>query len=70
LTEIRDLSRVLVEKLSGPGWPDKVVGLRRDMIPRSWKRGQLRVTGQTPLGYDIVLPAGIADNSDTDAVPF
>jgi hypothetical protein len=63
-------ARKVMAILSGPGWPEKQVPLRRDMIPRSWKRGELRVVGQTPLGYDIVLPAGIADNSDTDAVPF
>lgn len=42
--------------LSMPGWPDKAVPLRRDRIPRSWKRQQLRIVGTTPLGYDIVLP--------------
>ena len=63
-------ARKLMGILSGPGWPEKQVELRRDFIPRSWKRTPLRVTGQTPLGYDIVLPAGIADDSDTDAVQF
>ena len=63
-------ARKLAAMVSGPGWPEKIVPLRRDMIPRSWKRGPLKVVGQTPLGYDIVLPAGIAENSTTDDLPF
>ena len=63
-------ARKLMGILSGPGWPEKIVPLRRDMIPRSWKRGELKVVGQTPLGYDIALPAGIVENVDTDTVPF
>lgn len=67
--KVRELVAGIVAKLSGPGWPDKIVPLRRDMIPRSWKRGPLKVVGQTPLGYDIVLPAGIVEEQDTE-VPF
>lgn len=68
--EVKILAREMATKLEGPGWPDKIVPLRRDMIPRSWKRGPLKVVGQTPLGYDIVLPAGIVEQTDPDGVPF
>lgn len=54
--QIKALVAEVAAKLSGPGWPEKRVPLRRDMIPRSWKRYKLRVVGQTPLGHDIVLP--------------
>jgi len=68
--KVHELVAGIVETLSGPGWPEKQVPLRRDMIPRSWKRKPLRVVGTTPLGYDIVLPDGITENVDTDTVPF
>ena len=68
--KVKALVADIVAKLSGPGWPEKIVPLRRDMIPRSWKRKPLRVVGQTPLGYDIVLPAGIAETSQDESVPF
>jgi hypothetical protein len=56
--ELSELSGIVVASLSGPGWPELQVPLRRDMIPRRWKHADLRVVGTTPLGYDTVLPDG------------
>ena len=66
---VHTLVMEIAAKLSGPGWPDVQVPLRRDMIPRRWKNAILRVTGTTPLGFDIVLPAGVAEPILND-VPF
>lgn len=54
--KIKALVAEVAAKLSMPGWPEKEVPLRRDMIPRSWKRRKLKVVGKTPLGWDIVIP--------------
>ena len=73
--EVKRLAQDVAKKLSGPGWPEKIVPLRRDFIPKAWRRRPLRVVGQTPLGYDIVIPddapAGIAEPAAVeDDVPF
>ena len=66
---VKDLVAGIVAKLSSPGWPEITVPLREDMIPRRWKRANLRVVGETPLGYRTVLPEG-AVTVDEDDVPF
>lgn len=66
-------SRDVRAKLTGPGWPEKIVPLREDIIPRRWKYAELRVVGKTPYGYQIVVPASCTDQikSATDTeVPF
>jgi hypothetical protein len=68
-SEIHILTEEVTGKLSGYGWPEVPVPLRRDVIPRRWKNAILRVTGTTPLGFDIVFPAGV-DEPVVNEVPF
>jgi hypothetical protein len=67
--KVKELVSGIVSKLSGYGWPDVQVPLRRDVIPRRWKHANLRVVGETPLGFDIVFPAGV-DEPVVNEVPF
>lgn len=54
--DVKHLAKDMQAKMSGPGWPEKRMPLRRDCIPRSWRRYSLKVVGQTELGHDIVIP--------------
>jgi hypothetical protein len=67
--EVQRMAREVQATLSGPGWPDVQVPLRRDMIPRRWKNVPLKVVGHTPLGHDIVFPVGVEEPVVND-VPF
>jgi hypothetical protein len=58
----------MTRKLSGAGWPQKVVPLNERYIPRSWKRRKLRVVGETERGDKIVIPENaVVEKSE---VPF
>lgn len=57
-------------RFNGPGWPEKPVPLREDMIPRRWNRVRLQKIGLTPLGYPIVFPASEPQPDQDSETPF
>ena len=59
-----------VQRLAGAGWPEIEVPLRRDHIPRHWKRLTLTTVDTTPLGHDVVVPEREGASTADQDVPF
>lgn len=68
--EYKAEARTLIARMSRPGWPEVPVPIRRDWIPRRWSKAELQVVGETPLGYETVLPRNAMPEEQESEVPF